>query len=114
MLKRAHKGTFHKMSPKQLQRYINEFAGKHNVSDSDTLNQMWDTVARLVGRNLLLRDLVACNGFSNSARQVPVAQEGAGQGFRSGSLQVNVRVYHRYASGHVRIPSLLSFAMNCS
>ena len=27
MLKRAHKGTFHKMSPKHLQRYVNEFAG---------------------------------------------------------------------------------------
>ena len=26
MLKRAHKGTFHKMSPKHMQRYVNEFA----------------------------------------------------------------------------------------
>ena len=32
MLKRAHKGTFHKLSPKHLQRYVNEFAGKHNLS----------------------------------------------------------------------------------
>ena len=37
MLKRAHTGTFHKMSPKHLNRYVQEFAGKHNVRESDTL-----------------------------------------------------------------------------
>ena len=30
MLKRAHKGTFHKLSPKHLDRYVQEFAGRHN------------------------------------------------------------------------------------
>ena len=68
MLKRAHKGTFHKISPKHLQRYVSEFAGKHNIRDSDTLIQMRDTVARLVGRNLLYRDLVSDNGLSSGAR----------------------------------------------
>ncbi len=68
MLKRAHQGTFHKISPKHLQRYVNEFVGKHNIRNSDTLCQMRDTVARLVGRNLLLRDLVSCNGLSSGAR----------------------------------------------
>ena len=68
MLKRAHKGTFHKISPKHLQRYVTEFAGKHNIRESGTLAQMRDTVARLVGRNLLYRDLVADNGLSSGAR----------------------------------------------
>ena len=68
MLKRAHKGTFHKMSPKHLQRYVSEFSGKHNIRESGTLAQMRDTVARLVGRNLLYRDLVADNGRSSGAR----------------------------------------------
>ena len=68
MLKRAHKGTFNKMSPKHLQRYVSEFAGKHNIRDSGTLVQMRDTVARLVGRNLLYRDLIADNGLSSGAR----------------------------------------------
>ena len=68
ILKRAHKGTFHKISPKHLQRYVSEFSGKHNIRDSDTLIQMRDTVARLVGRNLLYRDLVACNGLPSGAR----------------------------------------------
>ena len=68
MLKRAHKGTFHKISPKHLQRYVSEFAGKHNVRDSDTIVQMRDTVARLVGRNLIYRDLVSRN-LSTTLRQ---------------------------------------------
>ena len=68
MLKRAHTGTFHKMSPKHLNRYIQEFAGKHNIRDSDTLAQMRDTVARLIGRNLFYRQLIAPNGLSSGAR----------------------------------------------
>ena len=68
MLKRAHKGTFHKISPKHLDRYVQEFAGKHNIRNSGTLAQMRDTVARLVGRRLLLRDLIADNGLASGAR----------------------------------------------
>lgn len=68
MLKRAHKGTFHKISPKHLNRYVQEFAGKHNIRELDTLGQMQDTVLRLVGRNLLRVDLIADNGLSSTAR----------------------------------------------
>ncbi|MXW92596.1 MAG: transposase [Rhodospirillaceae bacterium] len=69
MIKRAHDGIFHKLSPKHLHRYVSEFAGKHNIRDLDTLAQMRDTVARLVGERLLWRDLVADNGLSNAARE---------------------------------------------
>ncbi|MYH38553.1 MAG: IS1595 family transposase [Rhodospirillaceae bacterium] len=68
MFERSYHGTFHKISPKHLQRYVSEFAGKHNIRDSGTLAQMRDTVARLVGRRLLHRDLIACNGLSNASR----------------------------------------------
>ena len=68
MLKRAHKGTFHKISPKHLNRYVQEFSGKHNIRESGTLAQMRNTVARLVGRNLLYRDLIADNGLASGAR----------------------------------------------
>ena len=68
MLKRAHKGTFHKLSPKHLDRYVQEFAAKHNMRESDTLAQMQNTVAALVGRNLLYRDLIADNGLPSGAR----------------------------------------------
>ncbi len=68
ILKRAHKGTFHKLSPKHLNRYVQEFAAKHNMRNSDTLDQMRATVAGLIGRNLLYRDLIAPNGLSSQTR----------------------------------------------
>ncbi len=68
MLKRAHKGTFHKLSPKHLDCYVQEFAGRHNVRELGTLAQMRDTVARMIGRNLFYRDLIADNGLSSGAR----------------------------------------------
>ena len=58
-LKRAQKGTFHKISPKHLQRYVNEFAGKHNIRDQDTIDQMNAVIAGMVGKRLMYRDLVA-------------------------------------------------------
>ena len=51
MLKRAHKGTFHRLSPKHLQRYVNEFAGRHNIRDKDTIDQMTDIVCGLCGHS---------------------------------------------------------------
>ena len=40
MLKRGYYGTYHRMSYKHLQRYVNEFCGRHNVRDLDTIDQM--------------------------------------------------------------------------
>ena len=71
MLKRAYVGTFHKLSPKHLNRYVQEFAGKHNLRDSGTLAQMRAVVAGLVGRNLLYRDLIADNGLPAGTRSAP-------------------------------------------
>ena len=62
MLKRAHKGVCHKLSAKHLQRYVNEFAGRQNIRDKDTIDQMRDVVCGLVGKRLLYRDLVAETG----------------------------------------------------
>ena len=59
MLKRAHKGVYHQLSAKHLQRYVSEFAGRHNIRELDTLEQMEHVVAGLVGRRLMYRDLVA-------------------------------------------------------
>ena len=59
MLKRAHKGTFHHFSEKHLARYVTEFAGRHNVRDADTADQMQDVVAGMVGKRLMYRELVA-------------------------------------------------------
>lgn len=64
MLKRAHKGTFHRLSPKHLHRYVAEFCGCHNIRDLDTIRQMEHIVARMVGKRLMFRDLIADNGRS--------------------------------------------------
>ena len=59
MLKRAHKGVYHKISPKHLQRYVNEFSGRHNIRDHDTIDQMAAVVAAMAGKRLGFRELVA-------------------------------------------------------
>ena len=59
MLKRAHKGVYHKMSAKHLQRYVNEFAGRHGVRELDTLDQMNAVVAGMAGKRLRYRELVS-------------------------------------------------------
>ena len=50
MLKRAHKGTYQKMSVKYLEKYVNEFAGRHNIRSKDTIVQMQNVVAGMVGK----------------------------------------------------------------
>ena len=65
MMKRGHEGIYHKMSPKHLDRYVQEFAGRHNIRNQNTIDQMQRTVAGMVGKRLLYRDLVADNGLSN-------------------------------------------------
>ena len=57
-LKRGYKGTYHKMSPKHLNRYITEFAGRHNVRDFDTIVQMEMLAKGFVGKRLRYQDLI--------------------------------------------------------
>ena len=59
MLKRAHKGVYHKISAKHLQRYVDEFAGRHGVREQDTLDQMQSVVAGMAGKRLSYRELIA-------------------------------------------------------
>ena len=68
MLKRAHKGIYHKMSPKHLDRYVQEFTGRHNLRDKDTLSQMGEAVRRFEGKNLTYADLKQSNGLPLGAR----------------------------------------------
>ena len=59
MLKRGHTGIYHKMSAKHLRRYVAEFAGRHNVRNADTADQMAHIAAATVGRRLTYSDLTA-------------------------------------------------------
>ena len=70
MLKRAHKGTFHKLSPKHLDRYVQEFAGRHNVRSQDTIEQMRMLQGGMKGKRLTYKALIAKNGLSSGARLV--------------------------------------------
>ena len=58
LLKRGYHGTFHHMSSQHLHRYVNEFAGRHNIRNSDTIKQMQHVVAGLVGKRLMYKELV--------------------------------------------------------
>ena len=58
MLKRGYYGTYHRMSPKHLQRYVNEFAGRHNFRPLDTIDQMASVVKGMDGKRLRYKDLV--------------------------------------------------------
>ena len=68
MLKRAHMGTYHKLSPKHLDRYVQEFAGRQNMREKDTVDQMADVAAGTVGKHLPYEKLIAPNGLSSGAR----------------------------------------------
>ena len=59
MLKRAHKGVYHKISAKHLQRYVDEFSGRHGVRSRDTVDQMGALVESMVGKRLTYTELVA-------------------------------------------------------
>ena len=59
LFKRGYHGTYHKMSPKHLGRYVNEFTGRHNMRDRDTVDQMGAMVSGMAGKRLTYRELVA-------------------------------------------------------
>ena len=58
-MKRGYYGTYHRMSPKHLHRYVQEFAGRHNIRDLDTIEQMVTLARGMIGKRLRYRDLVA-------------------------------------------------------
>ena len=59
MLKRGYQGTFHYFSEKHTDRYVTEFAGRHNDREADTLDQMVHIVRGFNGKRLRYRDLIA-------------------------------------------------------
>ena len=59
MLKRGYHGTYHQMSAKHLDRYVTEFAGRHNDREWDTADQMQRIARGMVGKRLRYYDLAA-------------------------------------------------------
>ena len=68
MLKRAHKGTFHKISSKHLDRYVQEFAGRHNLREQDTIDQLRSLRSGMERKRLTYKALIQDNGYASGAR----------------------------------------------
>lgn len=60
-LKRGHNGVYHKMSAKHLNRYVNEFVGRQNARNKDTIEQMSLCVENMERKKLRYKDLIAEN-----------------------------------------------------
>ena len=58
MLKRGYYGVYHHFSVKHLHRYVAEFAGRHNIRQLDTIEQMGRMVAGALGKRLTYKALV--------------------------------------------------------
>jgi len=58
-LKRGYHGTFHHVSEKHLDRYVTEFAERHNDRPLDTIDQMKALTQGMVGKRLAYHDLIA-------------------------------------------------------
>ena len=57
-LKRGYYGTYHRISEKHLDRYVTEFAGRHNVREFDTIDQIAFLAKGMVGKHLPYKKLV--------------------------------------------------------
>ena len=61
LFKRAYQGTYHKISPKHLHRYLNECAGRNNIREMDTVNKMSTMYKGMIKKRLRYNDLVTQN-----------------------------------------------------
>ncbi|MDE0532282.1 MAG: IS1595 family transposase [Albidovulum sp.] len=76
LLKRGYYGTYHKMSPKHLQRYVREFSGRHNDRSLDTETQMRRIASGFSGKRLRYGTLVADNGRKSGSGNVKIINKG--------------------------------------
>ena len=58
LMKRGYHGTYHHMSEKHLSRYVNEFSGRHNARNADTIDIMAKVATNMLGKRLRYRDLI--------------------------------------------------------
>ena len=59
LLRRRYHGTHHRVSPKHLYRFVNEFAGRLNERVRDTADIMATLARHMVGKRLTYARLMA-------------------------------------------------------
>ena len=57
LLKRAYVGTYHHISEKHLDRYVQRFAGCNNLRDLNTIDVMGAIVRLMTGKRIMYREL---------------------------------------------------------
>ena len=57
MLKRGYVGVYHYMSEKHLQRYVDEYVGRHNGRQEPTMRQISGVVRSMLGKRLSYKEL---------------------------------------------------------
>ena len=62
MFSRGFHGVYHRMSIQHLHRYAQEFQGRHNERDEDTIVQMEKLVEGFAGERLTYKELIALKG----------------------------------------------------
>ena len=58
MVRRGYDGIYHHISEDHLHRYINEFAGRHNTRNMDTIEMMGEVAENMIGQRLMYKDLI--------------------------------------------------------
>lgn len=69
-IKRGVSGNFFSISPKHTNRYVMEFAGRHNNRPLDTEEQIKELAKGMIGARLTYKELTADNGKDNFSRPV--------------------------------------------
>lgn len=59
MLKCGYVGIYHRMSEKRLQRYIDEYVGRHNNREEATMRIMSNVAKDMLGKRLTWEELTA-------------------------------------------------------
>ncbi|MCY4462778.1 MAG: IS1595 family transposase [Albidovulum sp.] len=58
MLKRGYQSALNHVSPQNPYRFVNEITGRHNIRNADTIQQMQNKVAGIIGKRLVDKGLV--------------------------------------------------------